>query len=166
MNEDNKLKNFPTIIDGQTYWISRSVAVVGFVFARINKDLCILANKRGEGTPDFQGKWNVPCGYLDFNETGEEGCVREIFEETGVKINPEDMTFIQVNTDPVHSNRQNVSLRYRTYIPSKELKNIEFTTKNSESNEVDDVKWIPIKNIDDYEWAFNHDDLIKTMMYL
>ena len=46
MNEDNKLKNFPTVVDGKTYWISRSVAVVGFVFARVNKQLCILANKR------------------------------------------------------------------------------------------------------------------------
>jgi 8-oxo-dGTP pyrophosphatase MutT (NUDIX family) len=166
MNEDNKLKNFPTVVDGKTYWISRSVAVVGFVFARVNKQLCILANKRGEGTPDFQGKWNVPCGYLDYDETGEEGCVREIFEETGVKLNPTDMKFIQVNTDPVNSNRQNVSLRYRTYLSEEFAKNITFTNKNSESNEVDDIKWIPIRDIDNYEWAFNHNELIKNMMYL
>ena len=166
MNEDNKLKNFPTVVDGKTYWISRSVAVVGFVFARVNKQLCILANKRGEGTPDFQGKWNVPCGYLDYDETGEEGCVREIFEETGVKLNPTDMKFIQVNTDPVNSNRQNVSLRYRTYLSEEFAKNITFTNKNSESNEVDDIKWIPIRDIDSYEWAFNHNELIKNMMYL
>lgn len=166
MNEDNKLKNFPTVVDGKTYWISRSVAVVGFVFARVNKQLCILANKRGEGTPDFQGKWNVPCGYLDYDETGEEGCVREIFEETGVKLNPTDMKFIQVNTDPVNSNRQNVSLRYRTYLSEEFAKNITFTNKNSESNEVDDIRWIPIKDIDNYEWAFNHNELIKNMMYL
>lgn len=166
MNEDNKLKNFPTVVDGKTYWISRSVAVVGFVFARVNKQLCILANKRGEGTPDFQGKWNVPCGYLDYDETGEEGCVREIFEETGVKLNPTDMKFIQVNTDPVNSNRQNVSLRYRTYLSEEFAKNITFTNKNSESNEVDDIRWIPIRDIDNYEWAFNHNELIKNMMYL
>lgn len=166
MNEDNKLKNFPTVVDGKTYWISRSVAVVGFVFARVNKQLCILANKRGEGTPDFQGKWNVPCGYLDYDETGEEGCVREIFEETGVKLNPTDMKFIQVNTDPVNSNRQNVSLRYRTYLSEEFAKIITFTNKNSESNEVDDIKWIPIRDIDNYEWAFNHNELIKNMMYL
>ena len=103
---------------------------------------------------------------MDYDETGEEGCVREIFEETGVKLNPTDMKFIQVNTDPVNSNRQNVSLRYRTYLSEEFAKNITFTNKNSESNEVDDIKWIPIRDIDNYEWAFNHNELIKNMMYL
>ena len=28
--------------------------------------------------------------------------------------------------------------------------------KGGEANEVDDVKWIPIEDIDKYEWAFNH----------
>lgn len=41
-----------------------------------------LANKRGTETPDFQGYWNCPCGYIDFDETEEDAVCREIMEET------------------------------------------------------------------------------------
>ena len=29
-------------------------------------------------------------------------------------------------------------------------------------NEVEDIKFIPIEDIDKYEWAFNHENLIKS----
>ena len=33
-----------------------------------------------------KGFWNLPCGFLELNETVEEGAIREVLEETGVKI--------------------------------------------------------------------------------
>ncbi len=33
-----------------------------------------------------KGFWNLPCGYLENGETVQEGAVREVFEETGAKI--------------------------------------------------------------------------------
>lgn len=85
------MKNYPIKIEtgehaGETVWVHRSIAVAGFIFCRINNEWCVLANQRGEGAPDFQGYWNCPCGYLDFDETLAEACSREIYEETGVKI--------------------------------------------------------------------------------
>ena len=32
------------------------------------------------------GSWSVPGGYLEFNESFEEGAARECLEETGIKI--------------------------------------------------------------------------------
>ena len=68
------MKNYPITIEtgehaGETVWVHRSIAVAGFIFCRINNEWCVLANQRGEGAPDFQGYWNCPCGYLDFDET-------------------------------------------------------------------------------------------------
>ena len=87
------MKNYPITIEtgehaGETVWVHRSIAVAGFIFCKINDEWCVLANQRGEGAPDFQGYWNCPCGYLDFDETLAEACSREIYEETGVKIEP------------------------------------------------------------------------------
>ena len=87
------MKNYPIKIEtgehaGETVWVHRSIAVAGFIFCKINDEWCVLANQRGEGAPDFQGYWNCPCGYLDFDETLAEACSREIYEETGVKIEP------------------------------------------------------------------------------
>lgn len=97
------MKNFP-IIDkatGREYWISRSVAVVAFVFGYDEDEReYILAEQRGPGTPDpeFRGCWCLPCGYVDFDETIEEAASREVFEETGLKIDSEDWdTLARIN---------------------------------------------------------------------
>ena len=78
--------NFPVIIDGIEYWVARNMAVACFVFAPINGEGCVLANQRGTGTPDFQGLWNCPCGYLDYDETTKEAAKREVYEETGIQL--------------------------------------------------------------------------------
>ncbi len=33
-----------------------------------------------------KGLWNVPCGFLECDETVQEGAVREVFEETGARV--------------------------------------------------------------------------------
>lgn len=109
------MKNYSITIEtgehaGETVWVHRSIAVAGFIFCRINNEWCVLANQRGEGAPDFQGYWNCPCGYLDFDETLAEACSREIYEETGVKIEPSALYMCSVNDDPKDSNRQNVTM--------------------------------------------------------
>lgn len=46
------------------------------------------------------GKWGVPTGKVDKGEDKEAALVREIFEETGVKVKPTDLEyfkFIYVN---------------------------------------------------------------------
>ena len=157
--------NFPIKYRGKVFWFSRSVAVTLFTFCKNkNGQLCILANRRGTGTPDFQGYWNAPCGYIDFDENGEKACQRETFEETGVFINTDNIIFDSVNTEPIDNKRQNVSLRYISKIEDKVTEDIKFDTSHSEKNEVSDVKWIPINELDNYEWAFNHKMIINEII--
>lgn len=33
-----------------------------------------------------KGTWSVPGGHIDFGETPEEACIREVEEETGLKL--------------------------------------------------------------------------------
>ena len=160
------MKNFSIIDDrtGREYWISRSVAVVGFIYG-YDKDEkeYILAVQRGTGTPDpeFVGKWCLPCGYLDYDETLEEALQREVFEETGVLLDSDSIVLLGVNSDPKSDKRQNVTFRYQAIAKEETLTNISLTAENSEPNEVSDIKWIPYSEINNYEWAFNHKELIK-----
>ena len=39
-----------------------------------------------------------------------------------------------------------------------------FTTKNSEKDEVSGIRFIKLSNIELYEWAFNHETLIKEII--
>ena len=44
----------------------------------------ILLARRG--IEPRKGFWNLPCGFLELNETVEEGAIREVKEETGIDI--------------------------------------------------------------------------------
>lgn len=158
------MNNFSVEFNGYTFWISRSIAVVGIIYGYDNDDKeYILAVKRGTGTPDpeFVGCWCLPCGYLDYDETIEEALKREVFEETGVLLDENTIDLLEVNSNPKSDKRQNVTFRYQAITKENNLTNISLTTENSEPYEVSDVKWIPMDEIDNYKWAFNHKELIK-----
>jgi 8-oxo-dGTP pyrophosphatase MutT (NUDIX family) len=155
------MKNFPIKVDDKEYWISRAIAVAGFVFC-YDGELLVLANKRGPGTPDFQGYWNCPCGYLDYDETITEACAREIAEETNLRVNPKDLILDSINDDPKEG-RQNVTFRYWTF-NGQWYKGQTIYAKGAEKDEVADVAWIPINKLNDYEWAFNHKNIIINLV--
>lgn len=157
--------NFPIRYNGKTLWHSRAIAVASFIFAKGKDDRWyVLADKRGEGTPDFQGLWNCPCGFLDFNETCAQAASRETYEETGIPLDPSYFRFVSLNDDPVDSNNQNVTVRHKVVITENTIEELTpRITTLGEKNEVADVRWIPINDIDKYEWAFNHDKLLKTI---
>ena len=77
------MKNFAVKVEGKTYWISRSVATAVHVFKVINSDLYVLVEKRGSGV-QYPGLYCIVCGYLDYDETLQEGAIRELREETGM----------------------------------------------------------------------------------
>ena len=149
---------------GKTLWSGRYCAVAAFVFRRIEGIWSVLANLRGSGTPDYQGCWNAVCGFLEANETAQQGCSREIFEETGYEIKPEKFLQVYTQTDPETSNNGNVTLRHIAICFEHEL-GPQKKPKGGEENEVDDVKWIPISQIANYKWAFNHEKIIMDLFY-
>lgn len=157
------MNNFPITHDGKTYWISRSMAVSCFIITSLGGEWCILANKRGKNAPDFQGHWNCPCGYLDYNETTAEAAIRETYEETGLRL--KSVKFWMFN-DSITENRQNVTFRYYAVISDPQLFALSKYTheRGGEKDEVDEVAWIPISDLDNREWAFNHDQIIRKLI--
>lgn len=154
------MKNFPVIVDGKEYWISRSVAVAVTVFSFIGKEFCVLANKRGKGLPNHVGEWNVVSGYIDYDETLEQACVREVFEETGVNLKGKELHRMDIEDEPSREN-QVILFRYVCFIWDKG-NDFSPTNKYSEPDEVDDVKWIPLKEVDNYTWTSEkHKERIK-----
>ena len=159
------MKNFKTTIDGKDYWISRSCASVAIVFATEQIDdkhyhLYVLANKRGSGCPDYKGYWNMPCGFIDYDESGEMAASRECFEETGIYIKPEKFTMVEVNTDHVNSNKQNISIRYLVVVNYDNIKD-KISNAYNEDQETSEIKLIDSNDINNYKWAFNHNKIIK-----
>jgi 8-oxo-dGTP pyrophosphatase MutT (NUDIX family) len=165
-------KNKSYEIDGKTIWHSRSVAVVGVIVVYKDNIPYILVSKRGENTPEEQGKMNLVTGYLDWDETAPEAFCRECWEETGFNVERYSKEFEilknnlnepwQISTNPKTKNKlQNVSLRYGVILKTeKELP--ELTTEYNEiEGESEEPMWMPLSNINNYKWAFNHDKLIQ-----
>lgn len=149
---------------GKTLWSGRYCAVSAFVFCKFPDGWKVLANKRGKGTPDFQGMWNCPCGYLEANEDSQEGCAREVYEETGVKIEPCSFQQCYVETNPLLCNHGNVTIRhyailyygYDNISISKEA----VLNGEGEKDEVESIAWVSIHDINNLQWAFNHSRII------
>lgn len=168
------MKNFAVKVEDKTYWISRSIATAVHVFKVINSELYVLAEKRGKGV-QYPGLYCIVCGYLDYDETLQEGAVRELKEETGLIIKEHRLNFVDIYSSP-SENRQNVTVHYYTFLKEDEDYDLE-KAQGGEANEVEKIEWIKlgkIKHEDEleldsnvftkYKWAFNHDSkIIRTL---
>ena len=70
------------------------------VFGYDGHDLKILLIERG--TEPYKGCWAFPGGFLNMDETAEQGALRELKEETGLDIHyiKQVGAFSDVNRDP------------------------------------------------------------------
>ena len=143
----------------KTLYDGRYCAVAAFIFAIVDGKLSVLANQRGKGTPDFQGYWNCPCGFLERNEFGYVGAARETLEETGFHIRPDALKMFGVQTDPYKSNNGNVTIRYKAFVGfQKQITSVDID--GGEADEVERIKWIPLDEVGRYQWAFGHEKTI------
>lgn len=154
----------------RTLWLSRSVAVVGSVVVIKDETPYILINKRGKNSADFQGLWNLPCGYLDYNETTGEAITREVWEECGVNLRDlKDKTTVDFMEQPWDTssspteNRQNVTFHHGLIAHVDELPSTSLEY-NEKPDEVEEAKWIPLDEYKNYEYAFNHLPRIEKFM--
>ncbi|WP_195909653.1 NUDIX domain-containing protein [Rhizobium tubonense] len=69
-------------------------ATVVVVMAEVNGGLLMIRSS----LPDGYGKLALPGGYQGANETWQEAGVREVFEETGVVLDPKKLMLQSVET--------------------------------------------------------------------
>jgi ADP-ribose pyrophosphatase YjhB (NUDIX family) len=76
------------------------------------------------------GQWQAPGGILELEETFEGGVIREVFEETGVRVEVERLTGVYKNVA-----RGVVALVFRCQLVDGEA---------TPSDEASEVAWIPV----------------------
>ena len=145
-NEEAELK------DGRKAWLSRSTAVIIVMLAVYKGQIFVIAEKRSKTMTDGPGLWSVPSGYLDWDETGWEAAVRELYEETGFYIpkykghlifnNGEEPWFIR--TDP-GENRQNVVLSFCLIYDFAE--GLPEEVEKYKDPEIEKVEWLLFKDM-------------------
>ena len=112
----------------------------------------ILLVKRS-GKLSEGGKWALPGGFVDRNETVKQAAAREIMEETGYEV--AEMTLFRIIDAPNRpaEDRQNIAFvhfcvaRERTGAPDWESS---------------DVQWFPLSALpDEREFAFDHYSTVR-----
>ena len=169
-NKFNNVHNKCIIHESKEHWISRSCAVVGVVTIYINEAEYVLIVKRGTGG-DNVGKYCLPCGYIDWNENGHDAFIREVYEECDLDlhyyhnydrhdiINNEVQPYY-VSTNP-KNNKENITLYFTSHLRGIGVLP-PISNKNCEKDEIDEVLWMNLDDVDKYDFCFGHDEIIKT----
>ena len=125
------------------------------VHAIVEKDGTLLLVKRA-GPILETGKWSLPSGFMDRDETAGEAIIREILEETGWQC--EVISLFRINTNPNRpkEDRQNVSFVYLA-------KPIQHNSENDD--EISEVQWFDLDKLPQVEEiAFDHYDNINIYL--
>lgn len=154
------MQNFEFEHNGQKLWYSRSLAVSLLAHSVFDDKIRILANKRGEGAEFNKHLWNLPGGFVDFNETAEEAACRETLEETGYIINPQDISLVNLDTNPKNSWRQTMVAKFNVALEHTPEHDVNFRLVNT-NGEVEDVEWIALDELDNYNWVRGQKEYIK-----
>lgn len=123
--------------------------------AIVEKDGCLLLEKRA-GAILESGKWSLPGGFLERDETLAQGILRELKEETGWV--GEIISLFRINSSPSRpkEDRQNVSFDFLV----KPIKKI--GEGDAESSK---VEWIPFEKLLPLEeFAFDHGESIRLYL--
>jgi len=125
------------------------------VHALVEKDGAILLAKRAPFLSEG-GKWGVPAGFMDRDETAAQCCLRELKEETGWEGQIISLFRINSNPNRPHEDRQNVAIEFI-------VKPLEKT--GEPDHESTAVEWIPIEKLLPFdEFAFDHGESLKLYL--
>ena len=61
-----------------------------------------------------KGCWSMPGGYMEMDEPPEVGAARELTEETGLEVDPADLTFVGTIYEPLEDGTAVVDIVFAT----------------------------------------------------
>lgn len=132
-----------------TYEYPHPAVTTDIVIFTIRQDaLKVLLIKRA--MPPYQGEWALPGGFVNLDESLEEGARRELEEETGVSgVYLEQLyTFGKPNRDP---RERVITVAYYALIPTD-------TVEIRAATDAEGVSWFGMHELPDL--AFDHQEIL------
>ncbi|WP_405291288.1 NUDIX hydrolase [Algibacter sp. Ld11] len=129
---------------------SIKLSVDAVVFGYEEGNISVLLIKRKYDP--FQGQWAIPGGFVENDESLEDAVDRELFEETGIKINYLEQlyTFGKPDRDP---RGRVVSIAYFGLVRPNAF-------KLYASTDAEQAQWFNINDLP--KLSFDHKEILKT----
>lgn len=138
-----------------TYRFPRPAVTVDIlVFAGKGVNLQVLLIKRKYDP--FKGRWALPGGFIEMDETLEKAAIRELLEETGIEL--KQLTQFRGYDDPHRDPRgRTISMAFYSFL--------EFMPdENKAGDDAEQLKWFPISDLPPL--AFDHDKILSDAKQL
>ena len=154
-NFTTEIKNDNIFIMAFTYKYPRPELTADcIVITQEQEPKILLIQRKNE---PFKGCWAFPGGFMNMDETTEECAIRELKEETGIDINPENIfqigAYSEVNRDP---RDRIVTVAYLTIVDKVlKVQGIDDAAK---------AEWFSIYKLP--ELAFDHNTILKDAILL
>ena len=132
--------------------VTVDVVAVRTLFENERADVLVIRRKEDP----YAGALALPGGFLNIDETAEQGALRELREETGV-TGPfiRSMAPLPVRTEPGRDPRgPTISLPYVITVPA--------STEPVAGDDASEAFWMPLTEAAHNEWAFDHGKILAT----
>ena len=129
-----------------TYSYPRPAVTVDAIL--ISKQNSVLLIERGR--EPFKGRWALPGGFVDMDESLETACQRELEEETGIRISElkQFKAFGAVDRDPRH---RTISVIFYAFTEGEIIARA--------GDDAAKAQWFPIDQLP--ELAFDHQTILE-----
>lgn len=118
------------------------------------------------GTMPGKGQWAMPGGFVNSYEKLKDACIRELREETKLKV-PEPVLRGSIKNEKIYDDPYR-SQRGRTITKAYffHLRDEESLPKVKGADDADKAKWIPLGSLDRSKMFEDHFDIIDDMVKL
>lgn len=128
-----------------TYQYPRPAVTVDAILVSSARTVLLIER----GREPYKGKWALPGGFIDMDESLETACLRELQEETGITINEVNQfkAFGAVNRDPRH---RTISVVFYAFVGAEQ--------PAQAGDDAAEAKWFPLDELP--ELAFDHGQIL------
>lgn len=116
----------------------KMIASSYLIFVRASKIL--LLRRFNTGYQD--GKYSLPAGHIEDNESLTQGAAREIFEEIGLTLAPPAFTLVHV----MHRREKDIRMDF-FFTPHQNKFGAGQAPINKEPEKCDDLEWFPLTKL-------------------
>lgn len=128
--------------------------VAAIIMTHTDEGSFVLLTKRA--CPPFEGQFCLPGGHIEINEQARDAIIREVSEEIGLTINPDNIELIAYRDE---------------IVPEQEIHNIvlcficeDFDGEvTPDPKEVSEWFWCDFEKACGMELAFDHQELLKQV---